>query len=173
MLISIKEDLEELKQLYADNKMQIALYEFVFHNNPAMTALMSIDGKILSVNHRAITELGYTEEEMLGADVDLVIHPDDRAAFHARLLRCINEPGVVTADDMRKIRKDGSFIWVHERCVANLLPDETMVVLVTCENIHHLKVMIDSLEGETINLEAANQELRAICDELKAQYPRC
>ena len=126
----------ELKRLRRESEER---YRDLYENIPFMYFTVGRNGTVLRVNTMGARELGYTAEELIGEPVTDVFHPDDRAAAIARIAQCVEEPGKVLKWDLRKRRKDGSVMWVHES--ARAIPDgDGLVVLVVCENVTERKL---------------------------------
>jgi len=102
-------------------------------------------GTIQSVNRYGAEYLGYTVQELDGRSVLVVVHPDDHDKVRKHLAECIRTPGQVCRWEFRKVRKDGSVIWVQElaRAVAK---DEsgTLDVLIVCEDVTNAKRAVES-----------------------------
>ncbi len=100
---------------------------------------MDGEGTVLSVNLFGAAQLGYTVEELVGQPVLNVFHPDDREAVREQFARCLQSPMEVGHWEFRKVRKDGSVLWVKEAARAVRGPDGNPVVLVVCEDITESK----------------------------------
>jgi len=109
-------------------------WKAVFENNPTMYFMVDGDGTILSVNPFGAEELGYTVPDLAGRPVLDVFHAADHAAVLANVARCLEQPGRAMSWECRKVRKDGTVLWVRETAKAMLL-DHRPVVLVACENM--------------------------------------
>jgi len=112
-----------------------ALYE----DNPSMYFTMDAQGTVLSVNRFGAEELGYVVEELVGQPVLSVFHPDDREAVRQQFNLCLQHPMQVAHWEFRKVRKDGSILWVKETARAMPRADGKPVVLVVCEDITERK----------------------------------
>ena len=133
-------------------------YHELFENVPLMYFALDQDGRVLEVNTYGAEQLGYTREELLGGDVLEVFHPADRAAVENQLRALITSPGHVARWEFRKIRKDGSGLWVHETARAVASGGE-ITVMVVCEDISARK------EAE-LRLERYRDQLRSLTFEL-------
>ena len=132
-------------------------YRALYENNPSMYFTIDAQGAVLSVNRFGTEELGYSSEELQGNSVFTVFHPDDRDAVLEEFTKCLQHPMQVAHWEFRKIRKDGSVIWVREAARAVRTPEGIPVVLVVCENITEVK----KAENE---LQRSNDTLRAIME---------
>lgn len=129
------------------------MYRSLFDDNPLMCFVVDADDRVASMNQGAVDQLGYSTEEVLGASVLSVFHPDDRQAAAESLEACRAQPGRTLAWDLRKVRKDGAVITVREHARAVEHADGT-VVYVTCEDI------TDRLLAERYARQVADDEQR-------------
>ncbi|MFP5212044.1 MAG: sensor histidine kinase [Acidobacteriota bacterium] len=136
-------------------------YRRLYEDNPTMYFTIDMDGTVLSVNSFGAEQLGYTPEELVGKPVLAVFHPDDRDAVREQVGRCMENPMHVANWEFRKVRKDGSIIWVREAARAVWRNDGTeTVILVVCEDITAQKAMEEKLRINAAKLERSNQEVQ-------------
>jgi PAS domain S-box-containing protein len=114
-------------------------YRALYEDNPSMYFTMDAQGTVLSVNRFGAQELGYEAGELVGKPVLNVFHPDDREAVREQFAQCLEKPAEVAHWEFRKIRKDGSVLWVKESARAVTRADGNPVVLVVCEDITERK----------------------------------
>lgn len=110
-------------------------FRFLYDYNPSMYFTLDLEGRVRSVNQYGAEQLGYTVEELVGASVYDVFHPDDRSSVREQLAAAGSRHGAIARWEYRKIRKDGKTIWVHEAARAARGPNGETVVLVVCEDI--------------------------------------
>jgi PAS domain S-box-containing protein len=126
------------------NRAEAALQESeekwraVFENNPTMYFVVDAAGTVLSVNPFGAEQLGYTVDELTGDSVLKVFHEADRAAAQRNTTTCIAQRGQAMSWELRKMRKDGSVLWVRETAKAMLMKERPAVVIV-CEDITERK----------------------------------
>src|SRR5207247_2572966 len=96
-------------------------------------------GTVLSVNHFGATYLGHAPDDLIGQSVLQVFHEPDKATAVAHVANCIAEPGRVFHWELRKVRKDGSLLWVHETARAVRDRDGSLSVMIVCEDITERK----------------------------------
>ena len=92
-----------------------ARFRSAFDNAPTGMALVSVDhgtrGKVLRVN-AALCELsGYSAEELVGADIQAISHPDDVDGDREVLRSLLDGTSPAYRVEKRYIRKDGEVVW--------------------------------------------------------------
>ena len=110
----------------------------VFENNPTMYFMVDAAGTIVSVNPFGAQQLGYTIDELIGRLVLDLFHEADRAGVQRNFIACFDQVGRAMSWEFRKVRKDGSVLWVRETARAMLLRGRT-AVLAVCEDITERK----------------------------------
>jgi len=109
---------------------------FIYENNPTMYFIVDEAGTIQSVNRYGAEYLGYTVQELDGRPVLVVVHPDDHDKVRKHLAECVRTPGRVCQWEFRKVRKDGSILWVQELARAVRKDDSSALdVLIVCEDV--------------------------------------
>jgi PAS domain S-box-containing protein len=114
-------------------------YRALFQNNPSMYFTLGADGEVIAVNEYGASELGYTIQELEGRSVFDVIYQPDHEAARGHLNACLLAPSQVHSWQFRKIRRDGTILWVEETARAVAGPGATMNVLVVCHDITRRK----------------------------------
>ena len=113
-------------------------WKAVFENTPTMYFMLDAAGTVLSVNPFGAEQLGYSVNELIGGSVLNVFYEADREAVQRNAAACLEQPGRAMSWELRKIRKDGSMLWVRETAQAMLMKGRP-VVLVVCEDITERK----------------------------------
>ena len=85
----------------------------LFEQTAAGIAETDMQGRLLRVNDRYCEIVGRTRADLLGRDIDTLIHPDDLAKNQG-LLAAMRETGQSFDLENRYRRPDGSVIWVHK-----------------------------------------------------------
>jgi PAS domain S-box-containing protein len=120
-------------------------YRALYDDTPTMYFTLATDGMVRSVNRFGAEQLGYRVEDLIGHSVLGVIHEQDKGTVAACLSECLATPETTRHWEFRKIRKDGTVIWVRETaCVGQSSTGET-VVLVTCEDVTEHRRMEEAL----------------------------
>jgi PAS domain S-box-containing protein len=123
-------------------------YRALYEDNPSMYFTLDAIGTILSVNRFGVEQLGYHVEELVGQSVLQIFHEEDRASVQRHLATCIEHPSVKGSWEFRKVRKDGTVMWVRETARAVRDPDGRLMVLVVCEDITERKRTEEVLRAE-------------------------
>src|SRR5260370_41428935 len=104
---------------------------------------VAADGTVLSVNDYGASHLGYSAEDLEGKSVLSVFHPQDKKAVKQHLANCLASPGITAVWPFRKVRHDGTVIWVEGRARATRDVKGNPFVLVVCEDITERREMED------------------------------
>ncbi len=134
-----------------------ARYRALYEDNPSMYFTVDARGTVLSVNRHGAAQLGYKADELMGQSVLNVFHPEDRPLVPGHLEECVRRPLETASWELRKVRKDGSVLWVKE--TARAVPRQEggeIVVLIVCEDISAQK----KAEEERIELEAQLRQVQ-------------
>ena len=107
----------------------------VFEHNPVMYFVVSPTGIVLSVNGFGAAQLGYTAAELIGQSVLTVFFEEEREAVKDQLATCVEEFGRSHSWEIRKIRKDGTVLWVRENAKAVRRSGNDALILIACEDI--------------------------------------
>ena len=107
----------------------------VFEHNPVMYFMVSPTGAVLSVNAFGAAQLGYTATELIGQSVLTVFFEEDREPVRRHVAACLGELGCSHSWEIRKLRKDGTVLWVRENAKAVRRSGQEAVILIACEDI--------------------------------------
>ena len=149
-----------------------------FESNPTMYFMVDEAGTILSVNPFGAEQLGYGVSELVGQPVLNVFVEPDRAAILAHANDCFQQLGRTRRWEARKIRKDGTMLWVRETANAVLLKKHP-VLLVVCEDITEQKRAEEALHvamSARMRLAAFRAELGSVLahqEDLKGTLHHC
>src|SRR5581483_3563559 len=138
-LIGVMADITEHKQAEMATRASEERYRALYHDNPTMFFTLDTDAKVIAVNDFGASQLGYTVEELEGESVLKVFYEEDRPAVLEQFEKCLQNPGEAFQWQFRKIRKNGSLLWVEEFARAVTGPDGTLHVLVVCQDISERK----------------------------------
>lgn len=124
----------ERKRAEAALRASEELWRATFECNPTMYFMVDSSGIVLSVNAYGAERLGYTTEELLGRPVLSIFHEADKEAVRKNADSCFEHLNRTMQWEARKLRKDGTVIWVRETANALLLKNQP-VLLVVCEDV--------------------------------------
>ena len=109
-----------------------------FDSNPTMYFILDAAGAIVTVNTFGAEQLGYKVNELVGQPVLDVFYDADKEAVQKHAQDCFAQPGRMMRWEARKIRKDGTMLWVRETGNAVSIKKRPML-LVACEDITEQK----------------------------------
>lgn len=178
-ILETNNDITERKHTEEALRESEEQWRAVFENNPTMYFMVAADGTVLSVNPFGADKLGYTVDELVGSPVLNIFYEADRKAVEKNVAVCFEQLNRSLNWEARKIRKDGSMLWVRETARAMLLKNRP-IVLVVCEDITERKRVEEELSeserryryifdaaGVSIWEEDFSQ-VKAMLDDLKA-----
>ncbi len=122
-------------------------YQDLYDNAPDMYFSVYPDGKVKNVNQFGAEYLGYTKEELIGSSVWRVVHNDDLRVVKSEISKIFKEGTEFNELDFRKVRKDGSVVFVHER--TQLMFDENnepVEIRIICRDVTDRKRAREALE---------------------------
>jgi PAS domain S-box-containing protein len=132
--IAIQRKLDEDKLRESEDQ-----WRAVFENNPIMLFVVDAARTVVSVNPSGAEQLGYTVDELIGRSVLDVFHPADREAVQHQVAACFERLGRASSWELRKVRKDGTVLYVRETARAMRRTGRDPVILVVCEDVTERK----------------------------------
>ena len=154
-------DIEDRKRATDALRESEEQWREVFEHNPVMYFMIDPTGKILSVNVFGAAQLGYTATELIGQSVLKVFFEEDREFVQKNVAACLETLGPSSNWEVRKVRKDGTVLWVRENAKAVRRANGELIVLVTCEDITKRRQVEDALQlSEAIMAQA--QQLASV-----------
>jgi PAS domain S-box-containing protein len=151
-------DITPMKQAGEALRVSEEQWRDVFENNPTMYFMVDSAGTVLSVNPFGAEQLGYHVDEIVGHSVLKVFYEADRDAAQRNVGICFEQLGRSMTWELRKVRKDGTMLWVRETARA-VHRANGPIVLVACEDITERK------RTEAM-LEQAFREIQVLKDQL-------
>jgi diguanylate cyclase (GGDEF)-like protein/PAS domain S-box-containing protein len=110
-------------------------YHTLYDLSPTMFFAVDGEGIVLSANQIGATELGYGVPELVGQPIWRLYPPEDLAGVTSQLERCIGDSGKVHRWEARKVRRDGTELWVRQTARAVVGKGRAPSVLVVSEDI--------------------------------------
>jgi PAS domain S-box-containing protein len=138
-------DITERKEVEEALRKSEEQWRAVFEHNPTMYFMLDADGTILSVNPFGAEQLGYTVDELVGHPVLTLFHEADREAIKGNVAICLEQPGQTKSWEVRKLRKDGTVLWVRENVKVMPGANNRPILLVACEDITERRKAQDEL----------------------------
>ncbi len=115
-------DITPLKEAEQARRQSDERFRKIFANAATGIAITDIHGRFEQCNPAYTTLLGYSEEELRLREFASLIHPDDRAANVAQVVRLIAGDVDSFEIENRAIRRDGEVRWVRK--FVSVLTDE-------------------------------------------------
>jgi PAS domain S-box-containing protein len=142
-------------------------WQAVFEHNPTMYAMVDAGGTMLAVNPFAAEQLGYTVDELVGRPHLDVFHEADREDLQKNVDICMERLGQAMSWEFRKVRKDGTVLWVRETAKAvRMAAQKDPVLVVACQDITERKDAEEALQN--VQAELAHVARVATMGELAA-----
>jgi diguanylate cyclase (GGDEF)-like protein/PAS domain S-box-containing protein len=136
-------------------KVSEARYQALYENAPDIYITINRAGEILSVNRTGASMLGYDVGELIGESASKVIHPEDQRAVFACVEKQFADPHPDQGIEYRKIRKDGSIFWAHQR--VTLEPDTNEPrLLVVCRDVTEKRNLEEQLAHQATHDSLTN-----------------
>jgi PAS domain S-box-containing protein len=128
-------------------------YRALYDEAPLMYFTVDGDLKILSVNQFGANMLEYENEDLVGQSVMTVVDPEDQEIFRQEIAQCFTSMNQPSRKVFRKVKKDGTRLWVRETSRSIVGPDQQHMLLLSCEDITEQKRV-------EVALEQSEKELR-------------
>ncbi|MGF7118154.1 PAS domain S-box protein [Methanobacterium oryzae] len=159
-LIGVITDITERKKVETALKVSEKRYRTLYNDNPSMYFTVDKEFRVLSVNRFGAKELGYNVHELIGQHLSIIYHEEDEEFAEQKLNQTLENPGQVFRWELRKVRKDGSILWIKETAIALKEPDENIVIYTVCEDITDRKNTEKKLKELVDELKRSNNELQ-------------
>lgn len=166
-LSAIMRDITGQKQAEQALRRSEERYRALYEDNPSMYFTVDADGIVLSVNRYGAEQMGYRVKELVGKPVFDAFHKDDRTAVAERLRACLQTPDKVVEWEFRKVRKDGSLIWVKEYVRVVYDGNGKPVVLIVCDDITERKKAEAEIHKLNFDLKESSQQMRRLATHLQ------
>ncbi len=154
-----------------------------FANAPIGVVEVDPRGRIVAVNPRFASQLGYNVDELDGTELLDLIDGEDRSAARGRLQHLLDGEGVADQSERRYRDRNGGAVWVRESASVLELGESRRHVLIQAEDVSderrsraelHRKALFDDLTGlpnranltarlnRAIEAERSNDEVLAV-----------
>jgi len=170
-LIKLRQRIDELAKIEEDKNRYLeelnktkAMYEGLFEFAPDAIVVVNREGRIVQVNKRTETLFGYTREELLSSDPDVLLPERFREKHREHRKSYMSEPRIRpmgTGLELYGRRKNGSEFPV-DISLGVLQPDQTaqdIVILAVVRDITERKEAERELFEAKTQLERSNKDL--------------
>ncbi|MDR6536011.1 PAS domain S-box protein [Variovorax soli] len=137
-ILATNTDITERKRAEEARQDLEEQWRAAFEANPTMYFIIDEGGAILSVNPVGAEQLGWRVNQLIGQPVLNLFYEADRAFVQGNADEAFQRPGHVMRWQARKVRRDGTLLWVRESANAVMLRGGP-VLLVACEDITERK----------------------------------
>ena len=140
-------DISAVKAAEKAQKASERRYRDLFEHAPDMYFTITRDGIVRSVNWLGAQVLGYTVDELKGKSALELVHADDAEEVYNHIIAAFGDDAGDCGLEYRKLRKDGSELWVQERF--RLLPceeDRPRELQCVCRDITDSRELASKLE---------------------------
>ncbi|MBL7703283.1 MAG: PAS domain S-box protein [Ferruginibacter sp.] len=160
-LSQLNAELEQrVKERTAEIEKNENRFRAIIENNFDIITLIDKDFNVFYRSPSAVRIMGWTNEELIGKNGILNIHPADREKTKAIIQEIMSSPGKSVNVLFRNMHKNGYYLWV-EGSIINLLHDENIKAFVF--NCRDITARVEAEE----KLIASEERFRAIIE----QYP--
>jgi len=117
--------------------------------------LVDVQGRLLDANGAFCTMVGYEPTQLIGTELNSVIHAADRDGV-AYLIESVNSGRIVDASgEIRYVRKDGALLWSRTNVSGSARTSRNDGLVLIVENIDRLKLAEERLGALVERLEVA------------------
>lgn len=159
-VIIVSLDITDERRTAEELRLSEMRYQDLFEDAPDMYFTVAQDGTIVNVNQFGAASLGYEKSQLIGAEVWVVVHPEDRERISNQVAHIFNERVVRSELEFRKVRKDGSVLWVRERGRLVVKDGDELELRIVCRDITQRKLveqaLAESEERHRLTLDAVS-----------------
>jgi PAS domain S-box-containing protein len=153
-------DIEDRKRATEALRESEEQWREVFEHNPVMYFMVDATGTVLLVNAFGAAQLGYAVNELVGQSVLKVFFEEDHELVRQNVVVCVEELEKSHSWEIRKVRKDGTVLWVRENAKAVRRAKDQLVILIACEDVTERKVAENALRQSEMYLAEAQKVSR-------------
>ena len=114
-------------------------YRYIYENSHLIQITIDLKRRITSINKNGAKELGYDEEELIGADIFTLFLPQEHPRQKTHISNVLEHPNEQFYHEIKMLRKNKQEFWVRENiyCLEDQL-NEPQIFFV-CNNITYQK----------------------------------
>lgn len=148
-LIGMLVDIDEQKQALTKLQESEARFRALFENVSIGMAMVSLERKILAINHTAEKIIGYTAKELIGTSPADLSHPDDRLIGLQEFQELITGQRDSLLMEKRYTRKNGEIFWARITYLLVRNSDGQPQLLVgSLEDVNEQKLVAEKLNTQ-------------------------
>jgi diguanylate cyclase (GGDEF)-like protein/PAS domain S-box-containing protein len=110
--VGIAIDITDLMEVAAAQRRSDERYRTLIAKAPLGQTVVTLDGRIIEVNHAYAALVGRTPDELAGSSAIALVHPDDRDGAIEMATRLLSGEVEGIEHERRLLRPDGSSVWV-------------------------------------------------------------
>src|SRR5258705_1304989 len=129
----------------------------VFEHTPVMYFMIDAVGTVLNVNALGAAQLGCSVTDLIGQSLLTLFLEEDREFVRNRFADCVRTVDRSHTWEVRKVRKNGSVLWVRENARAVRRGDGEVLILIACEDITERKQTENALSQSEAYLARAQE----------------
>ncbi|MFO0754829.1 MAG: EAL domain-containing protein [Thermodesulfovibrionales bacterium] len=126
----------QVRQVRPDEAL---LFRTLYEENPLVVLALDRSGTVFTVNTFGAAQLGYSPEELIGKPVSALVYEEDRGIVEQQIAACLQDPVRVTQWELRKMRKDGTIVWMREFIRSLGRAGRPALFLMACEDVTDLR----------------------------------
>jgi PAS domain S-box-containing protein len=168
-LIGMLVDIDEQKQALSKLQESEARFRALFENVSIGMAMVSLDRRILAINHTTEKIVGYAEDELVGTSPADLSYPDDCLIGLEEFQELIAGQRDSLLMEKRYVRKNGEIFWARITYLLVRGPEGKPQLLVgSLEDVNEQKMIAEKLNmQETEYLRTLEQRVEERTHELK------
>ncbi|MBA3828655.1 MAG: PAS domain-containing protein [Taibaiella sp.] len=134
-------------------------FRSLIQNSSDAITVIDANEKMIFASDSLYRITGFTEEETMGTDSIIFMHPDDRPGAVKIKEYILTHPGVTREYTYRRLKKDGTYLWA-EILITNMIDDPAVAgIVINFRDITEWKNQQDELRALNIELKKSNKQL--------------
>ena len=138
-------DVTERREIYEKLRLSEERYRTLYDDNPSMFFTIDVKGNILSVNNFGAEQLGYSGDQLIGQSITILFYKEDKDKILQYLENCLIKPDDIHRWELRKVRNDGTMIWVRETARVVYDNNKNPNIFIVCEDFSDTHLLSEQL----------------------------